>query len=71
MSKKDVPVFGRQMLNTPGVPTFCNARRNIVLPKMGRLLRLKPLESSAPFSCSSFLQAASNDMPLSKMMSFW
>ncbi len=70
MSKKDVPVFGRQMLNTPGVPTFCNARRNIVFPKMGRLLRLKPLESSAPFSCSSFLQAASNDMPLSKMMSF-
>ena len=69
MSKKEVPVLGLQMLNTPGVPTFWRASRNMVLPKMGRLLRLKLLASFAPFSCSSFLQAASNDMPLSKMMS--
>lgn len=66
MSKKDAPVLGLLMSNTLPLAVFWMARTTMILPNMGlRLMRKPELSSGEKRSCSSFLTAASQEMPLS------
>lgn len=66
MSKNEAPVLGRLMSKRFPLALFCIARITIVLPNIGRRLIRKPeLSSGEKRSCSSFLIAASQEMPRS------
>ena len=70
MSKKEAPVFGRQILNSPGEPGFWVASSTMSRPKRGRLERLKPEASSELVrSCAKRRWAASKGIPRSRVRS--
>ena len=75
MSKKDAPVLGRLMSKRFPLAVFWMARTTMILPNMGRRLMRKPeLSSGENRSCSSFLSAASQSIPLSvtrSVLSVW